>query len=439
MKKCPECGKQIHEDSKFCPYCMKKLLKPKENGKVENVKVRYIVTIIACFVLCIVINVVVIVCSNYEKRNVVANGESTNAEETTESITSGNTEATESITSGNTEATESITSGNTEATESITSGNTETTESITSGNTETTDSTTQEDAEKNTEYEISSEVVIDGIDLNSRDVCVFREFITDSIIYYKYDSDRKIIEFDTTRGPRYVVDLNAKKIRSDNDRTVKLIDCSINDNIIVIKLINDIFPKGFTYIINVDKEKTFDTDFMPYDELSNIYFLYEDGRLEFYTNGNNYFHLNYISKEVLVTAGFDAIIQDTIIVDNMLCLKVFHRGYERSNIYMFDLSKNRKTNTSPINGSNSKMDDVLYLKVDKERKVIVFDTMKGPQYTIDYYSGEIIDTTCLSLTGGIAFAEVRYFEKRDNIIIITLYSSELPEEITYIFDISDYM
>lgn len=38
MIKCPDCGKQMHEDSKFCPYCMKKFIKEKENYKVNNSK-----------------------------------------------------------------------------------------------------------------------------------------------------------------------------------------------------------------------------------------------------------------------------------------------------------------------------------------------------------------------------------------------------------------
>lgn len=345
---------------------------------------------ISCFILCIAIVAIVIDWSNNKKRNVIANDESTYTEDNS---------------------------------------------NIASENTETTNSATQD----NTEYETSLEFVLEGIDVKSEDVCVCGELITDSIDYYIYDSEKNTIEFDTKRGYRYVIDINTERIISDNKATTKLVDCTINDNIIVIKLINDVFPNGFIYIINVNEEKTFNTDFMTYADLSNLYYVYEDGRIEFYTSGESYFCLNYITKDVLVTPFFEMVIQDVIIEENTLCLKVLHRGYEKSCIYMFDLSKNRRTNNTPINGFINKKDDVLYLKVNMEHRYIDFDSMKEPQYTIDYNTGEIIDSSCALFMGEDAITEVRYFEKRDNIIIITLYSDELPEEITYVFDISSYV
>ena len=64
--------------------------------------------------------------------------------------------------------------------------------------------------------------------------------------------------------------------------------------------------------------------------------------------------------------------------------------------------------------------------------------MNGPQYTINYITGEIKYCSSIYRMKNGELAEVIDYKYEDGVCIFTLISGELLKEMTYAFNISDY-
>ena len=226
------------------------------------------------------------------------------------------------------------------------------------------------------------------------------------------------IEFDTYFGPRYRINYKDKKILSCDSGGAKIRKCVVNKNVLTLTVYSYMRPAETTYSFDLTKNQ-----YQPPKDKIQYYYVYPDmSEIEFDSERGPYYRINYADKKILDCTSDGAIIKECSVSDNVLALKVYSDEYPYDTTYKFDLTKNIIKN--PIYE-----DQIEYYTVNNQNNEIVFDTTQGPRYSINYIDKEILDCT----SDGAKIIECNV---ENDILTLTVYSNERPENTTYTFDLT---
>ena len=385
MKKCPGCGKQIHNEASFCPYCMTKLkagrnIQPKKESKV------------ALFVigaqLCIIMVLIFVIIYIAKDNNAII------PTETTKDKVVDATETTKDKVVDVTESTEDIKG--------------------------------------------DSEIVFEKLKQNS-EVCCYLPPDVCMIWEYFYDEENNTLYFCTSKENTFEIDISKKNINLSSHDNVQLTECYMEDGIIYLKIYIYDFASEVSFVFDVSKENNYALPEIFRREVIDNYVVYEDGRIEFITESREYHYFDYVNSEYI--DGGERVIVDSVIKEGVLLLTVkenVNSTIEKK--YIINLSVNKVDKDTPLQGKEEifRNDVITYAKVNKQQNQIAFDTLNGPQYTINYITGEIMYCSSIYCMKNGELAEVIDYKYEDEVCIFTLISGELLKEMTYAFNISDY-
>ena len=147
--------------------------------------------------------------------------------------------------------------------------------------------------------------------------------------------------------------------------------------------------------------------------------------IEFDSSRGPYYQIDYLNKTILDCTSEGAVIKDLVINGDSLSITLFSDERPEDTTYVFDLTKNNYSNESYDVGE----DVVEYYYADRPNSVIEFDSSRGPYYRIDYLNKTILGCT----SDG---AVIKDLVLNGDILNITLFSNERPEDTAYEFDLS---
>ena len=375
--KCPKCGREIHEEANFCPYCMEKF----KSAKLSSVKpVRNIWPMIIMALELIVIIVLVVVVLRKQPANIMVPND--NTETTTERIT---------------------------------------------------ETTTELESDKKINPAFLSY-------LENENITCYTMTTATVVEEYIYDEDKDTLFFSTRNGVIINIDLKKKAILYTSLLNAELVDCYIEDGNIIVIIDTDesIHRLKFAFDISVDKSYCLPEGFW-IDVLSN-YVVYPDHRIEFMTTIQDYFYFDYENFELLYSNLSDAVVEKSYLIEDILIIFIKMNEFANTEMYTIDISKNNVDIEDAILGCDGMREKecITSFTFHKEQNEIEFDSVLGPSYKINIETGEI--TYCSSTTNlpNGKEAEVLQYKKENGVIEVTVISGELPREMAYAFDISCY-
>lgn len=372
MIKCTKCGREIHEEARFCPYCMEKRIKTSNVAPAKN---KYFIWFVIEFIVIIGLVVTVLIFalnrkSGTNKEIITSKDETTGVEE----ITS---------------------------------------KSETTGAEETTDEHIEGD-----------------------NICYYRAPTSNIIWEYSYNATEKTIRFNTSDFTYHKIDLEEKSVIESNVKNLKIVDCYIKDEIIVVKLGSEKGSFVVTYVFDVSEQKHYSLNELHRAESINDYVVYDDGRIEFGTTNNEYYYIDYMNSNMLLASNSNAELVETFWVENMLTVKVKDEVSNWTKLYLFDISQNVVSKDTSLMGSESLLqrECVTYFNVFGDEGVFELDTFKGPMYKINIGTGELLECSSIKNMPDGSLGKVLYYKASEDTIVITVISGELPEEMTYVIE-----
>lgn len=199
---------------------------------------------------------------------------------------------------------------------------------------------------------------------------------------------------------------------------------------------SDELPLEATYTFDITKLDAYNTadDFFAEDEVE-YYRVYSDGTIEFDSSHGPWYNIDYKSGKLLGCTS-DADIISCTVKDNLLSLTVYSEEFPIEKTYTFDLSKN-KTDLSENGegvGNFEGRDAVEYFNILTYENAIEWDSEYGPYYKVSLDKGKVLSCTSDDIYPNQPKAKVTYCALFGDHITISVYSAELPYEMTYIFN-----
>ncbi|WP_026835087.1 hypothetical protein [Eubacterium xylanophilum] len=265
----------------------------------------------------------------------------------------------------------------------------------------------------------------------------------DYVQYFDYVDG--ILEFDSAFGPYYKIDTREGKKR--------VIDCS-SDGVVI----NDLSVIGNRIILNVYSNELpynvlYDFDISGVDADGNVrmkfefdviewYKVYEVSNIiEFDTMNGPLFTINYMTGEIIGSSSENSEIRDIRVEDNILTMTLISDEFPSEYTYEFDLTTNTNGVYDPEGFGYSTgfcafkgEDRVDYYNILTYENAIEFDTEYGPYYKIDLSTGTVLDCTSDLMYPDRPKARVVNYNVTGDNITLTVYSEELPYEMTYVFN-----
>ena len=378
--KCPNCGKNIHDEASFCPYCMHK------NGNIRVIKEKRkfnktTILIIVEFIVILALGICVLVIARKdiptkEKENVTY---LTEGEETTAFIKNENQSATK-------------------------------------------------ETEVNKQFQ---EYLMD------ENICCHLPYSSYMLWEYEYEADKQL-SFSVSKGVYYVIDLREQRIIDSSAQNARVIECSVNDGIVRAVVESDTIPYEVEYVVDVGTSPRYSLEYSFRNDVQDNYVVYSDGRIEFVSTNHNYYYLDYANSKLINSNIYSTILVDLSLNGNMLTVKLQDDGHGHTLIYSFDVSKNKVASETSIKGQqglNSK-DYVTQFEYNQVENAFVFDTLNGPLYKIALDDGRLLRCSSTETLSDGSLAKVVKYEKNNDVVLVTVVSGELPREMTYAFDIS---
>ncbi len=251
-----------------------------------------------------------------------------------------------------------------------------------------------------------------------------------------YVEKKNAIVFDTAKGPVYVLNADNGELIYSSADVAKVLEYSRNGNIITVKLYSDELPYELLYTIDLKnltisgEEALYDLDEIQY------YVVYTNDTIEFDSTMGPWYSIDYVNKTILGCSYEEARIINCEKNGEILTLTVYSDELPVEKTYTFDLSKNRQEASKYGAGSGGfdGLDNVEYFNILKYNNSLEFDSKYGPYYKIDLINGTILECTSDNLYPDQPKAEVKYYSYYGDNITITVYSAELPYDMTYTFN-----
>lgn len=265
----------------------------------------------------------------------------------------------------------------------------------------------------------------------------------DKISYCKADISKKVLEFDTECGPYYKINLETGEIYSCSSEGAKVIAYKKSGNTVTLTVYSDELPVKMSYTIDITETIDYidttaaeraDRDFVEY------YNVYTNNTIQFDSSEGPYYNINYKTKEILGCTSEGARIVKCEQQGDILTLTLYSDELPTDVTYTFDLTKNVSEYNENGNGNCvfSGSDQVEYFNILTYENSIEFDSEFGPYYKIDLATGAILDCTSDWLFPDQDKAKTIFYSVYGDNITITLYSAELPYEMTYVFNTSSH-
>lgn len=263
----------------------------------------------------------------------------------------------------------------------------------------------------------------------------------DSLTSFIYDELYDWLIFDTNIGPEYTIKLSTGEILScSSDRMypdlpkARIISYERKKDIVTLCVVSAELPRETTYVLDLSQAEK-----AAKDEIEN-YIVYTDGFIEFDSTRGPWYRIDYKKKEVVGCTSEKAKIIDCQEKGNKLTLTLYSEELPVEATYTFDLKKNvMKPNEDGMGwGEFDGKDMVEYFNILSYDNTIEFDSEHGPYYKIDLKTGEIVYCTSDDLYPTEPKAKVIHCSSYGNHITLTVYSAELPYEMTYVFNIKNH-
>lgn len=193
-------------------------------------------------------------------------------------------------------------------------------------------------------------------------------------------------------------------------------------------------PIDKTYVVDLSTARRAEP------EVIESYIVYTDGTIEFDSTRGPWYRIDFEKSEILGCTSEGAKIVDCKKNGNTLTLKLYSDELPAEVTYTFDISKNvSEPNEDGMGwGDFDGKDMVEYFNILSYENTLEFDSEYGPYYKIDLQTGEILYCTSDDLFPDQPKAKVIHCSSHGNHITLTLYSAELPYEMTYIFNIKNH-
>lgn len=372
--KCPKCGREIHEEANFCPYCMEKFrgTKLSSDKPVRNI---WPMIMMALELVVIIVLVVVVV-----RKQPIKPTESLLQNENNTTINQDNSHTTETV------------------------------DKI---------ENTGEVKENVCYYNVPTASVILEYYYDEIEQTLF--FLTSKNVSYKIDiQEKSIIESSATNpvltecsfkngilkvticcdeipiSNTYVFDLNVEKLFYSSDFFNK----DVMSNYIV-------YPEGKIEFVTSSEDY--------------YYFDYYNSEIVFSNQTQAVLVDSFFVDEVLVIK-----IKDNEFLDTYMYMFDISKNVVAEN-----------TSLSGRDRLIGK-DNISKFAINKNTNRFEFDSINGPSYTIAIDTGEILECSSTYVMQNGKPAEVIAYKYINNIIEITVISGEFLQEMTYVFDVSLY-
>ncbi len=153
------------------------------------------------------------------------------------------------------------------------------------------------------------------------------------------------------------------------------------------------------------------------------YHVFEDGTMEFQSSMGPYYMIDFVNGDIVeCSCGSAKLISCEVSESGILTLKIISSQMPVEKTYVFDVS-------SP--GDKFTEDDAITEYTVSDGGRIIFDSLYGPYYHIDYINKSIISCT----SEGAKIIDCILSEDYRN-LKLTVWSNERPVETTYEFDLT---
>ena len=372
--KCPKCGREIHEEANFCPYCMEKFRSAKisSDKPVRNI---WPMVMMALELVVIIVLVVVVV-----RKQPVKPTESLVQSENNTTINQDNSHTTEAV--------DKI-ENNGEVKENLCYYTVPTACLILEYYYDEIEQTLYFLTSKNVSYKIDlqEKSIIESSATNPvLDECSLK----DGILKVAIHCDEIPI------SNRYVFDLNVEKLFYSSDFFNK-----------------DVMPN---YIVYPEGKIEFVTSCEDY-----FYFDYYNSEIVFSNQTQAVLVDSFLIDEVLVVK-----IKDNEFLDTYMYMFDISKNVVAENTPL--------TGRDRLIAKDIISKFVIYENANR----FEFDSINGPSYIIAIDTGEILECSSSYIMQNGKTAEVIEYKYKNNIIEITVISGEFFREMTYVFDVSLY-
>ena len=246
-----------------------------------------------------------------------------------------------------------------------------------------------------------------------------------------------ILRFDSIGGPHYELKLDTGKLISCSSNLAKVISYIKNEKEIKVVVYSEEMPFEVEYIIDINTLTVSGDESVKYSaDTLDYYNVYENGVIEFDSSMGPWFSIDYKKGEICGCSSSGGKILDLKVVDNILNINVYSDEMPIEKTYSFDLSKNitEENEYGAGVGEFDGQDVVEYFNIFPYENTIEWDSQYGPYYKINLKNGEIIDCSSNWIFSDQEKAKVLFYSYYGDNITFTVYSSELPYEMTYMFN-----
>ncbi len=287
----------------------------------------------------------------------------------------------------------------------------------------------------------------------------------DTVDYFSIDGN--VLSFDSLYGPYYQIDINQKVIlncSSDgmDQEKARLVSLVSDDKNITLTVWSAELPQEVTYTFDKSASgsstnPTIITDNSTVDKRANAemiwgeepagytgddkeygqYRVYHNGVVSFDTNFGPAYDIDYNSGQIINCSSSGANIISYQKAGDVITLVVYSDEFPTNRLYSIDLSKNKDNGSVLIPGRITDLESTGGDKLDYysiNGNLLSFDSVYGPAYLIDLGQKSILDCSSDSCFGSDNKAKIINLDDGERYITLTVWSAELPQNVTYIFD-----
>ncbi len=287
----------------------------------------------------------------------------------------------------------------------------------------------------------------------------------DPLDYYSIEGD--VLSFDSVYGPYYQIDIKQKIILSCScdefgQEKAKLVSLDSDDKNITLTVWSAELPQEVTYVFDKDAsssntnqniiadntiaEKRSKAAMVWGDEPAGYsgddteygqYTVFYNGVVSFDTNFGPAYDIDYNSGQLISCSSSGAKIISYQKSGDVISIVLFSDEFPANRLYTIDLTKNRDNGSVLIPGRITDLDSCGGDKLDYysiDGNILSFDSVFGPYYQIDLSQKKILDCSSDSCFGDQNKARIVELDNGERYITLTVWSAELPQNVTYIFD-----
>lgn len=241
------------------------------------------------------------------------------------------------------------------------------------------------------------------------------------------------LRWDSVCGPAYQINPETGELISCSSVGGKIINFSRKGNVVTVTVWSAELPKNTTYVIDMDKMTkpgyVFETSTDGTDTLDEVSMVY-DSTLYWDTKLGPGYRINPRTGELIGCGDSSGKIVSFSRNGKVITVTVWSNELPKNTTYIIDIDKMLDPNYNFL--ANVK-DEIVSVEVNLETHSMGFTTEREYSRWIDLNTGKL-----MHLEEG-AKDEVTYFNKKGNIITMTIKNGIGQGQITYVVDISEYV